>query len=330
MSVTGTNSLTQEDYAPDTSSLSAEASVTDETSFTLPAREKDSNNDTLTYAWTPKSETASYVTLTGGTFMLTQAGLLAFAQSIAEGKDFTLGFDYTVTDGLNTVTDEATFTLDSSLVTSVAVADNIWHFGSEQADSLEGSEGNDTIHAGAGNDVLFGMGGNDTLYGGAGNDVLFGGSGDDHLYGGEGNDVLFGGSGDDYLDGGDGVNVLLVDNSNLDDGLTMDDLLNGISGDAHEGPMVNGFGIVISGKNIEDLGLTSLDKLGITVNEGDGSVTLTGWEKSSDGVFTHDMGGTSLTLETNFEQITPASPSEGVSGDELAQTVFLLQNSQGA
>ncbi|MGU5655365.1 cadherin domain-containing protein [Aeromonas allosaccharophila] len=57
--------------------------------------------------------------------------------------------------------------------------------------------GNDKLHGGLGDDILFGQGGNDELYGNDGKDVLYGGTGSDKLYGGLGNDILTGGEGKD-------------------------------------------------------------------------------------------------------------------------------------
>ncbi|MGE8656953.1 MAG: VCBS domain-containing protein, partial [Achromobacter sp.] len=69
--------------------------------------------------------------------------------------------------------------------------------------------GDDTIHGGTGDDIIYGQGGNDTLYGDDGNDIIYGGAGDDKLYGGDGNDVLHGGSGNDTLEGGAGNDLLI-------------------------------------------------------------------------------------------------------------------------
>ncbi|CAB3646679.1 hypothetical protein LMG26696_02532 [Achromobacter pulmonis] len=75
------------------------------------------------------------------------------------------------------------------------------------ADDARG--GDDTIHGGSGDDIIYGQGGNDTLYGDDGSDILYGGTGDDKLHGGDGNDMLHGGSGDDRLDGGNGSDLLI-------------------------------------------------------------------------------------------------------------------------
>lgn len=63
-------------------------------------------------------------------------------------------------------------------------------FGTDQDDMLEGGDGND---------FLFGKDGNDVLLGGAGNDLLIGGDGDDYLFGDLGNDVIHGGDGADMF-----------------------------------------------------------------------------------------------------------------------------------
>lgn len=85
--------------------------------------------------------------------------------------------------------------------------------GSDNSETLEGTDSKDTLNGGAGDDTLYGEGGNDnlngqagddTLYGGDGNDVLNGQQGDDSLYGDAGDDILHGQEGDDSLAGGDG------------------------------------------------------------------------------------------------------------------------------
>jgi Ca2+-binding RTX toxin-like protein len=76
--------------------------------------------------------------------------------------------------------------------------------GGDGNDTLHGGNGNDTLLGGNGNDRLEGKGGNDVLSGGAGNDYVYGGDGKDNVKGDSGNDHLFGEAGDDSLLGGDG------------------------------------------------------------------------------------------------------------------------------
>lgn len=263
MQIVGTN--TMEGYEPD-SSLIVPGKVSSHTSFTLPGKEKDTGGDSLAYYWQTGSAAAAYVSLNAedGTFSLTEAGLLAFAQSMANGETFTLDFSYDVTDGLNTANSAFTLTLDGRNVDSVAVGNDVWRFG---------GAGDDTLLGGDGNDMLFGGAGNDTLDGGDGNDLLFGDGdaftldavadalgtdaggvtaegihdavphadvlehlissvegadtdGSDTLHGGAGNDVLFGMGGDDALFGGDGNDVLFggAGNDYLDGGEGQDSL----------------------------------------------------------------------------------------------------------
>ena len=111
-------------------------------------------------------------------------------------------------------------------------------FGTRDADTLSGSDGND---------LIYGMGADDRLSGGAGADLLFGGQGADLLQGGTGDDYLFGGEGrdggwqnpanpvnptnDDTLEGGTGDDTLYgqAGRDRLDGGVG-DDLLSGGGG----------------------------------------------------------------------------------------------------
>jgi Ca2+-binding RTX toxin-like protein len=76
--------------------------------------------------------------------------------------------------------------------------------------TVTGSDGDDLVIAGAGNDTITGGDGNDTLIGGAGNDSLDGGAGNDILIGGDGNDTLDGSIGSDTLTGGAGDDIYYV------------------------------------------------------------------------------------------------------------------------
>ncbi|MEM8988996.1 MAG: LamG-like jellyroll fold domain-containing protein [Pseudomonadota bacterium] len=95
--------------------------------------------------------------------------------------------------------------------------------GGDGDDVIDGGSGDDSLSGDAGNDTLLGGLGEDWLSGGPGNDVLLGQVGDDSLYGGVGDDTLHGGAGDDALFGGEGHDTLTGDGG--------DDLLDGGSGD---------------------------------------------------------------------------------------------------
>lgn len=74
-------------------------------------------------------------------------------------------------------------------------------FGTPDADTLNGGQGNDLIHAGAGDDTVNGRGGNDVLYGDRGDDIINGNNGNDTIVwnNGDGSDTIDGGSGNDTL-----------------------------------------------------------------------------------------------------------------------------------
>ncbi len=79
---------------------------------------------------------------------------------------------------------------------------------------LDAGEGNDTINASANNAVtILGGGGNDTVTGSNMSDQLFGNEGNDRLIGGNMQDFLFGGAGADTLVGGNGNDQIYVDSA---------------------------------------------------------------------------------------------------------------------
>jgi hypothetical protein len=59
-----------------------------------------------------------------------------------------------------------------------------------EADTINGNDGDDTITAGGGNDVVDGGNDNDVINGGTGDDSIDGGAGDDALTGGDGDDTF--------------------------------------------------------------------------------------------------------------------------------------------
>src|SRR5690349_21195608 len=67
----------------------------------------------------------------------------------------------------------------------------------DEALTVDGGSGNDTITTGSGNDLVLGGSGNDAVNSGAGDDTIDAGRGDDVVVGGVGHDTAFLGSGRD-------------------------------------------------------------------------------------------------------------------------------------
>ncbi|WP_131574243.1 calcium-binding protein, partial [Paracoccus nototheniae] len=93
--------------------------------------------------------------------------------------------------------------------------------GTNSADAITGSTGDDLVYGlggvdvltgGTGDDVLFGQAGNDTLNGGDGRDILSGGRNNDQIQGGAGDDLFLyaWGDGSDVVNGGDGADRLRI------------------------------------------------------------------------------------------------------------------------
>jgi Ca2+-binding RTX toxin-like protein len=101
-----------------------------------------------------------------------------------------------------------------SYVSDMVSGDGQTHVSDGSVSWMSGSNGNDALLGGDGDDGLNGYGGDDLLHGGRGNDRLDGGAGDDVLNGGSGDDRLVGGKGDDILRGGEGFDILYGDSGN--------------------------------------------------------------------------------------------------------------------
>ena len=368
MNVAGSNVMELENAAE--GSIAAGSNVSGVSQFDLAKlfKNEDKGGDALRYTWNsnPYVQAVSGAT---GVFMLTEAGLLAFAQSVAAGETFSVPLTYTVTDGLNRSEQTFTLTLDDADVQSVTVGGDVWRFGDADANSLAG---------GTGNDMLFGMGGGDTLYGGDGNDVLFGdgetaapvaqalglgthgvsaeaighgvasassdtlehlvsavdsveGSGNDMLFGmgGDGNDIVVYDGNDYLIDGGSGIDFIVSN----DDSLSLNDLLTKSGRNGNAGPMVNGVEVLIKGEDA--LSLTSMDQLskdyGVTIgHDAQGNETLT---LNADQWHANGDGSFDYVGQPGVD-LTLETSLTPVTHDDAAdaavqQQVFILQNTQG-
>ena len=88
--------------------------------------------------------------------------------------------------------------------------DHVLLGGTEQADTLIASIGDDTLFGDGGNDRLEGGFGNDIINGGAGDDIIKDSGGDDNFKAGEGNDVVHAGPGLDLVMGGPGQDFIFL------------------------------------------------------------------------------------------------------------------------
>lgn len=96
-----------------------------------------------------------------------------------------------------------------------AVSIDNFVFGTPEADTLNGTSGNDLIHAGAGDDTVNGRGGADVLFGDRGADQISGGAGNDTV-------VWTNGDGSDVIDGGAGTDTLVVQGNDNAERFTLD------------------------------------------------------------------------------------------------------------
>jgi Ca2+-binding RTX toxin-like protein len=144
---------------------------------------------------------------------------------------------------------------------------------------VDGSNGNDTITGGSGNDTLIGSNGNDAILGGVGTDTIFAGNGNDTVDGGRGTDTEILDSGDDIAawDPGEGNDI-------IDGGPGHDTLaFNGANGNEKFDVSANGARALLT----RDLGAIRMDMDGI---EGLDLATLGGVDQ----VTIHDLKQTDL------------------------------------
>ena len=156
-----------------------------------------------------------YLSIPTGFFTNYTSGTNPFATGHARltqsGTDTLVELD---TDGVGGAAAFQTVAILSNVAKASLVPMNLYGIdpnaigGTDLADAMTGTVGDDNIDAMAGNDTVNGLAGNDSLYGGLGDDVLDGGDGDDVLLGNAGDDSIIGGLGNDYIDGGLGNDTL--------------------------------------------------------------------------------------------------------------------------
>ncbi|SDY45461.1 peroxidase family protein [Nitrosomonas sp. Nm33] len=118
-----------------------------------------------------------------------------------------LGTSGPIVDDPNTVDYDESALPSGSLI---RMNDGTVRFTGEEHIMMGGTEGNDRMHAGNGDDTLWGDGGIDRLEGGAGNDIIHGGDGDDIITDEFGTDNIKGEGGNDVISAGAGVGDLIL------------------------------------------------------------------------------------------------------------------------
>ena len=186
-------------------------------------------------------------------------------------------------------------------------------------DRLVAYDGNDLADGGDGNDRVLGYGGDDTLLGGLGNDTIEGSDGADVLQGQTGDDSLRGGNHDDTLIGGDGNDTLNGDSGN--------DLMQGEGG--NDTFTVYYGADTVSGGDGTDRAVFSADSSTIVSVSGPETVlsVRTGWGTTVfDGVeefvFTDTTLSLSQILALRNLELTGTAGDDALTGDYGADTLM--------
>lgn len=119
-------------------------------------------------------------------------------------------------------------------------------------DVICSGSGNDTVDGGDGNDEIWSGSGDDLIDGGAGDDFVRAGTGNDEIRGGDGKDTLRGGPGEDTLQGGDEANLLIgaSGNDTLTGGYWEDSIFGGSGDDTIDG--LGSFDWIWGGSGIDE------------------------------------------------------------------------------
>lgn len=148
--------------------------------------------------------------------------------------------------------------------------------GNGLGDRIVAGDGDDLVYAGPGDDIIYGGNGNDRISGGNGNNIIKGGDGDDGI-GGNGNDKLYGEAGNDYLNGSHGNDRLYggTGNDTLSGGLGIDTFV--FQKDAGD-DLIYDFKPGKAGKDLiifDDVGLTSFKDVMDHAAQVKGTVVIT-------------------------------------------------------
>jgi Ca2+-binding RTX toxin-like protein len=243
---------------------------------------------------------SSTASVTNGTLnVVGTSGNDQITLSLAAGASNTLLVDFGSSGPAVQSFDRSTFTAISVFLRSgddqFSVLQTNGAF-ADEALTVHGGSGDDTITTGDGNDTIYGDAGNDTIHSGAGNDTIFGGSGDDFVNGGVGTDTASlgagrdsfewnPGDGSDVIDGGAGTDTLLFNGADVDENMNL-------SANGHQTVFLRDKGNIRMDMNhVEQLALAALGGTdNITINDLTGTdfrradIDLAGSTGASDGV----------------------------------------------
>ena len=148
---------------------------------------------------------------TGATFnhgTSTGAGVWTFSAADLADLRLTLPAGYTST-GTGTALTVTVASAETASGSADSVSSTITLFADYTTSTTGGANNNaNTLNGSGGNNYIDGQGGDDNISGNAGNDYIIGGSGADTLNGGTGNDMLLGGIGNDIILGGTGSDLI--------------------------------------------------------------------------------------------------------------------------
>ncbi|MDG4544483.1 MAG: Ig-like domain-containing protein, partial [Rickettsiales bacterium] len=162
-------------------------------------------------------------------------------------------------------------------------------FGTNGDDTINGTIGKDVIYAGDGDDVINSQGGSDLIFAGGGEDTVDAGAGVDFIVAGVGNDTVYGSYGADFIWGNEGDDTLYGGGGNdtINGGEDNDTIYGGADSDAIEG----GTGIDTASYQYSDAGV-NIDLLNATLSGGfAGGDTLNGIENLTGSDYDDDLLG---------------------------------------
>jgi len=98
----------------------------------------------------------------------------------------------------------------NDIITMNSTTDGVLVSGDKGIDTINTSDGDDTVNGGEEGDTINTGAGTDTIDGGSGDDTIDAGAGDDTIAGGAGDDTITGGDDADVIDGGAGSDTFVL------------------------------------------------------------------------------------------------------------------------